>query len=424
VYDGADDWRMPTLEELDRLYASYPNNQLWTALGWLTNVHVSADSSEDPNFASTFSLVSGAHGRTPIGSGEQAVTCTRDPTQPAGPVVSQVSISGPTWANGQARMGGEQTGNYTYSPDNDPEGSSTYQWYRAFDKNGRIDKVAIANAASRSYTPSVESGDENKYLVFEVRPRSVNGASGVRAWAVRKADGLPRATGASIELASTQATGKYTYTDPDGDAEGGTTFQWFRSNDAAGLDRQAISGATGPSYVLGESDEGKYLQIEIRPGSHATGECGPGKACVVGPTATAITATTMSVSPRVTFPAGEYNIEVGNNAEVYEPWVVRITGSTPSLSGNASATSKLKLTWAKPWAYSGPLNVTLITPVGARLEDLAPNCSLGALSSTCEVPLDLSAYPRAGTWTLEFRTPGDPGVGDWKFDLLLTQLVL
>lgn len=65
------------------------------------------------------------------------------------------------------------TGVYSYNDvNNDPEGTSTFQWYRADDVNG-TNKVAISGATNLTYTPSVT--DAGKYIGFGVTPKAQTG---------------------------------------------------------------------------------------------------------------------------------------------------------------------------------------------------------------------------------------------------------
>lgn len=62
-----------------------------------------------------------------------------------------------------------------------------------------------------------------------------------------------------------QLTGSYTFTDPDGDAESGTTYRWLRSDDASGTNKAAIAGATNTTYTLTNADAGKFISFEVTP---------------------------------------------------------------------------------------------------------------------------------------------------------------
>jgi len=60
-------------------------------------------------------------------------------------------------------------------------------------------------------------------------------------------------------------TASYTYTDAEGDAEGATTFRWFRAVDASGTGATVIAGATTNTYTLTALDVGFYIAVEVTP---------------------------------------------------------------------------------------------------------------------------------------------------------------
>ena len=60
-------------------------------------------------------------------------------------------------------------------------------------------------------------------------------------------------------------TGTYTYADAESDLEGTSTFQWYRADNASGLNSAAISGETNPSYTLQAADNGKYIRLGVIP---------------------------------------------------------------------------------------------------------------------------------------------------------------
>ena len=85
--------------------------------------------------------------------------------------------SAPTATNvrqtGNAAYGQSLTGVYTYSDaDNDPEGISTYQWYRSDDANG-TNEVLITNRIAKTY--EIQSADMNKFIRFSVIPVASSG---------------------------------------------------------------------------------------------------------------------------------------------------------------------------------------------------------------------------------------------------------
>jgi hypothetical protein len=65
-------------------------------------------------------------------------------------------------------------------------------------------------------------------------------------------------------------TASYTYGDNEGDAESGTTFQWYIATIADGSDEVAITDATSLTYTALPTDEFKYVRVAVTPNA-ATG---------------------------------------------------------------------------------------------------------------------------------------------------------
>jgi hypothetical protein len=71
--------------------------------------------------------------------------------------------------------GSTLTGSYTYSDaEGDPEGTSTYRWYRADNVSG-TNEVAITGATARTYI--LVPADAGKYVSFQVTPAASAGAT-------------------------------------------------------------------------------------------------------------------------------------------------------------------------------------------------------------------------------------------------------
>lgn len=73
-----------------------------------------------------------------------------------------------------------------------------------------------------------------------------------------------------IIITGTQSSGNnltatYTYAQETDVAQSGTTFQWYRADDANGTNAAAIAGATALVYTLTGSDISKYVRIGIIP---------------------------------------------------------------------------------------------------------------------------------------------------------------
>ena len=60
-------------------------------------------------------------------------------------------------------------------------------------------------------------------------------------------------------------TGTYTYSDSELDLEDVSIYQWYRADDASGINAIAIAGATNLTYTITASDNGKYLSFGVIP---------------------------------------------------------------------------------------------------------------------------------------------------------------
>ena len=85
---------------------------------------------------------------------------------------------------------------------------------------------------------------------------------------VKEANVAPVAQGVSIKkslVVDGVLEGSYTYFDQNDDSESGTTFQWYRADDAVGTSKVAINGATAQDYTVVNDDNGKYVSFEVTP---------------------------------------------------------------------------------------------------------------------------------------------------------------
>ncbi len=86
------------------------------------------------------------------------------------PTATGVSLTG------TLQVGQTVTGNYTYvDVDNDPQGSSIFQWYAALDGICTTAKTAIAGATSQTYV--LTSSEVGKSVCFEVTPVASSGTT-------------------------------------------------------------------------------------------------------------------------------------------------------------------------------------------------------------------------------------------------------
>lgn len=88
----------------------------------------------------------------------------------AAPTASSVAVSGSTV------VGQTLTGSYTYADaESNPEGTSTFQWYRADNAAGTTNKTTIASATASTYT--LVAADAGKYISFAVVPKATAGTA-------------------------------------------------------------------------------------------------------------------------------------------------------------------------------------------------------------------------------------------------------
>jgi len=192
-----------------------------------------------------------------------SITDTGIVAQNLPPVASNVSFSG------TMEVGETLTGSYDYSDyESDPEGTSTFQWYRADDVSG-TNQAAISGATSQTYQLSLD--DNEKFIAFEITPVAQSGTTPGAATLSAYQAVINLAPVASIvsfsgtmEVGET-LTGSYTYTDNESDPEGTSTFQWYRADDVSGTNQAAIDGATAETYDLVEADVDKFISFEVTP---------------------------------------------------------------------------------------------------------------------------------------------------------------
>jgi len=60
-------------------------------------------------------------------------------------------------------------------------------------------------------------------------------------------------------------TGSYSYSDPENNTENGSSFKWYRSNNASGLNKAVIPLATSNTYTLVAADVNKYISFQVIP---------------------------------------------------------------------------------------------------------------------------------------------------------------
>ncbi|NGF57534.1 T9SS type B sorting domain-containing protein [Parapedobacter sp. SGR-10] len=77
-------------------------------------------------------------------------------------------------------------------------------------------------------------------------------------------------TASSVSVTGTLTVGQtligsYVYADAEGNPQSGSTFKWYRYDDAAGAGKVAIASATSTTYTLTADDAGRYISFEVTP---------------------------------------------------------------------------------------------------------------------------------------------------------------
>jgi len=209
---------------------------------------VAADSGQDISFEVTPVATTGT---SPGALSLSNVIATNN----SAPTATGVSITDDN--AGSVVVGDQLTGNFTHNDvDGDAAGISTFRWLR--------DGAAITGATANTYT--LVAADSGADITFEVTPVSGAGTNPgplVVSAAVSVVNSVPTATGVGITDANGSTVivgdilnGTYTFTDPDNDAEGTSTFRWLRG---------AVAVATTQNYTLVAADSGQNMTFEVTP---------------------------------------------------------------------------------------------------------------------------------------------------------------
>lgn len=189
----------------------------------------------------------------------------------SGPVLDIPPLASNVTQSGIAQVGEALTGNYIYfDSDGDIEGNSILKWYRSGSSDGSSPTL-ISGTTGSSYI--LTNSDIGKYIGFAVIPVAQSGTSQgnevvVSTFTGPVIDNAPVAgnvTQIGTAAAGETLTGSYAYFDANNDPEGTSVFKWFRSEGSDGASPTLISGATGISYTLTNSDIGKCIGFSVTP---------------------------------------------------------------------------------------------------------------------------------------------------------------
>jgi len=170
------------------------------------------------------------------------------------------------YADGIVEVNQWLEGHYTYhNVKNIAESGTSFEWLYADTETGTQYSTGITTQNFK-----VTSDYVNKYLFFRVTPSTVEGKVGspVTSNFLMKPV-RPEAINLSITdggYVGSTATGNYQFVDKNGDAESGSTYQWYRSATQIG-GYAPIAGATNRTYTVQEADINQYVCFEVMPKS-------------------------------------------------------------------------------------------------------------------------------------------------------------
>ena len=174
---------------------------------------------------------------------------------------------------GTAKENETLSASYSYSDVNgDVEGASVYRWYRADDLNG-LNEIGINGASNTSYTLGAD--DRHKFIRFSVTPVAQTGEllKGKTIYsdysdAIISLVNAPVASNLTLSnefILGDILKASYIYSDVEGDIEGSSIIEWYRSNDQSGTNETAILGANSKEYTISREDVGRYLRFAVTP---------------------------------------------------------------------------------------------------------------------------------------------------------------
>ncbi|MEK6749261.1 MAG: hypothetical protein AABY83_08655 [Pseudomonadota bacterium] len=170
---------------------------------------------------------------------------------------SAPTASGVVIDQATASVGTSLTASFTFADsDKDAPGASLYAW--------RQTGAGTVIGTGQNYV--VKPTDAHKSLSVTVTPYAATGTNpGVAITSPARTidNSAPSITGAvnivgNLYTRETLTASYTTFTDPDGDAESGTTYQWYRGTNM-------IGGATSINYTITSSDIGQSLTVKVTP---------------------------------------------------------------------------------------------------------------------------------------------------------------
>lgn len=199
-----------------------------------------------------------------LGAKTSSGTSDLDTVQITAPVAGPFAPTGlsATAGDGQASL------SWTSGGDN---GATITDYTIEYRLSGAGSWSTFADGVSATTGATVTGLTNGRTYNFRVYADNANGTSTVssatNATPVSATPSAPVAS--SVQIAGSASVGEllvgsFTYSDPNANSQGVSTYRWLRSDTSNGT-YAAISGATGTSYTLTSSDLNKYIKFEVTP---------------------------------------------------------------------------------------------------------------------------------------------------------------
>jgi hypothetical protein len=289
---------------------SGPDAALFTLQG--TSLTLPAQDANEPldagadNVYDAIVTVTDANGRT-------ASQTVRVEVLSSAPVAQNASVTGFVGTPAVGNVLGV-TFNY-HSPTGEAEDTSgrKVEWFReapaqAMALSTQSTQTIIAEGPN--YT--VTNADKGHRIGARITVKSASGKLGTTVVYTAAVPGTNFAPTATVSLSGeffvgSTLTGVYSFNDVDGDAEGASTFQWYRQDDATGTGRVLIAGANALQYTLTAADEGRFIVFEAIPVSTAE----PAIGAAVTAISTAAVAAPTGTAPEIASVTIDGNLQAG-----------------------------------------------------------------------------------------------------------------
>ena len=155
-----------------------------------------------------------------------------------------------------------------YDKESNPENTTgvVYRWWLSATAGG----AATGTPTTSGNTYTYADADDGKYINVGVTVKATIGFStSTETVASALVSNCPPQVG-NVRVAGTLTSGnvvsaEYSYYDKEGNAEGTSTYQWYRANSASGAGQVAISGATSATYTLTAADKTFFVGVMVIP---------------------------------------------------------------------------------------------------------------------------------------------------------------